>query len=216
MTRVLIADDQTLVREGLVTLLGLLPDIEVVGSAADGEEAVRMVAGENPDIVLMDLRMPRCDGVEATRTIRERHPRTQVIVLTTYADDESILSAIQAGARGYLTKDSGAKQIQEAIATVRAGHALLEPSIQGRLLMALSGQSLADAQVRGRTAGELTPREVEVLRLIAKGHNNQEIARLLFVSEATVKTHINNLFSKIDVRDRAQAVSYAYQHGLAE
>lgn len=216
MTRVLIADDQTLVREGLVTLLGLLPDIEVVGSAADGEEAVRMVAGEDPDIVLMDLRMPRCDGVEATRRIREGHPRTQVIVLTTYADDESILSAIQAGARGYLTKDSGAKQIQEAIATVQAGHALLEPSIQGRLLQALSGKGVADAQVRGRTADELTPREVEVLRLIAKGHNNQEIARLLFVSEATVKTHINNLFSKIDVRDRAQAVSYAYQHGLAE
>jgi DNA-binding NarL/FixJ family response regulator len=216
VTRVLVADDQTLVREGLVMLLGLLPNVEVVGSAADGEEAVRMVAGEDPDIVLMDLRMPRCDGVEATRRIREGHPRTQVIVLTTYADDESILSAIRAGARGYLTKDSGAKQIQEAIATVQAGHALLEPSIQGRLLQALTGEGGAGAQSRGRTPDELTPREVEVLRLIAKGRNNQEIARLLFVSEATVKTHINNLFSKIDVRDRAQAVSYAYQHGLAE
>jgi DNA-binding NarL/FixJ family response regulator len=216
VTTVVIADDQTLVREGLATLLGLLPDVEVVGTAADGEDAVGLVADRDPDIVLMDLRMPRCDGVEATRRIRERHPRTQVVVLTTYADDESILSAIQAGARGYLTKDSGAKEIQQAIETVRAGDALLEPSIQGRLLKALAGRSGETAARDRGGPDELTPREVEVLRLIAKGHNNQEIARLLFVSEATVKTHINNLFSKIDVRDRAQAVTYAYRHGLAD
>jgi DNA-binding NarL/FixJ family response regulator len=216
MTRVLIADDQTLVREGLATLLGMLPEIEVVGTAVDGEEAVRMVAEHHVDIVLMDLRMPRCDGVEATRRIRERHPQTQIIVLTTYADDESILSAVQAGARGYLTKDSGAAQIQEAIATVRAGHALMEPSVQARLLRALAGWPPGHAPPPTRGPDDLTPREVEVLRLIAKGHNNQEIARLLFVSEATVKTHINNLFSKIDVRDRAQAVTYAYRHGLAD
>ena len=214
MTRVLVVDDQTLVREGLVTLLGLLSGIEVVGAAADGEAAVAMVAEHRPDIVLMDLRMPRMDGVEATRQVRSEHPDTQVIVLTTYADDRSILAAIEAGARGYLTKDSGAEEIRRAIETVRQGNALLEPSVQARLLESLArgrqpppGNELPDG---------LTPREAEVLALIAQGLSNQEIATRLFVSEATVKTHINNLFSKIGARDRAQAVTYAYRNGLAQ
>jgi DNA-binding NarL/FixJ family response regulator len=219
VTRVLVADDQTLVREGLTTLLGLLPGIDVVGAAADGEQAVEMAAAQRPDIVLMDLRMPRCDGVEATRRIRESQPETQVIVLTTYEDDRSIMAAIQAGARGYLTKDSGAEEIRRAIETVRAGKALLEPGVQARLLEALvqgggtrpSGQPSPPPEL----PDGLTRREGEVLSLIAQGLSNQEIAGRLFVSEATVKTHINNIFGKTGVRDRAQAVTYAYRHGLA-
>jgi len=217
VTRVLVADDQALVREGLVTLLGLIPGIEVVGAAADGEEAVAMVAERRPDVVLMDLRMPRCDGVEATRRIRAEHPRTQVIALTTYADDRSILSALQAGARGYLTKDSTSQEILKAIEAVVAGEALLEPSVQARLVEALAGGGTA-APAPSETPAlpdGLTRREAEVLGLIAQGLSNQEIASRLFVSEATVKTHINNLFSKIGARDRAQAVAYAYRNGLA-
>lgn len=137
-TRVLVADDQTVVREGIVMLLGLLPGIEVVGAAADGEEAVRLVAQHAPDVVLMDLRMPRCDGVEATRLIRAQHPGTEVVVLTTYADDDSLFAALQAGARGYLTKDAGAEEIARAIADVRAGAAGLSPQVQRRLLERLA------------------------------------------------------------------------------
>ncbi len=220
MTTVVVADDQKVVREGLVMLLGLLPDVEVVGAAADGEAAVRLVSERDPDIVLMDLRMPGVDGVEATRRIQEQHPRTQVIVLTTYDDDRSILSAIQAGARGYLTKDAGAGEIKDAVDAVRRGEALLEPRVQGRLLAALAGAEPRSEGAREPEPGQgqydaLTPREREVLRLIARGLTNQDIAGRLFVSEATVKTHINNLFSKLGVRDRAQAVAYAYRHGLA-
>ncbi|MBO0706971.1 MAG: response regulator transcription factor [Candidatus Dormibacteraeota bacterium] len=221
MTTVVVADDQTVVREGLVTLLGLLPGIQVVGAAADGDAAVRLVAERHPDVVLMDLRMPGVDGVEATRRIHALHPRTQVIVLTTYDDDQSILGAIQAGARGYLTKDAGAREIQDAVETVRRGETLLEPRVQARLLTALAGaappgpEAGAEPDPGKGPFDTLTPREREVLRLIAQGLTNQEIAERLFVSEATVKTHINNLFSKLGVRDRAQAVAYAYRHGLA-
>jgi DNA-binding NarL/FixJ family response regulator len=219
VTTVVVADDQTVVREGLVTLLGLLPGIEVVGSAADGEAAVRLVADRDPDVILMDLRMPVLDGVGATSRIQAEHPRTQVIVLTTYDDDRSILAAVQAGARGYLTKDAGAGEIREAIETVDRGDTLLEPRVQARLLSALSsGRPAApdapEREVAPEPLDRLTPREQEVLRLIAQGLANQEIASRLFVSEATVKTHINNLFSKLGVRDRAQAVAYAYRSGL--
>jgi DNA-binding NarL/FixJ family response regulator len=214
--RVLIADDQALIREGLELLLGLSPGIEVVGSVTDGEEAVRAVERRNPDVVLMDLRMPRCDGVEATRRIAREHPSSRVVVLTTYADDESIFTALEAGAMGYLTKDAGAREIQEAIRTVHAGEALLNPAVQRRLIQHLRGTPPPIAAVPAALPDGLTPREAEVLRLIAQGLSNTEIAHVLVVSEATVKTHINNIFSKAALRDRAQAVVYAMRHGLTE
>ncbi|MDP9844182.1 response regulator [Streptosporangium lutulentum] len=208
--RVVVADDQTVVREGLVLLLGLLPGIEVAGTASDGQEAMRLVASLRPDVVLMDLRMPRMDGVEATRRIRADHPDVQVVVLTTYSDDESVFAALGAGARGYLTKDTDAESLACAITTVVEGQAQFDPGIQRRL---------AEAVTRGRHVpglpDGLTPREGEVLRLIAAGRSNGEIAGELFISEATVKTHVNNLFAKAGLRDRAQAVTYAFRHGLA-
>ncbi|MEU5276450.1 response regulator transcription factor [Streptomyces asoensis] len=211
--RVVVADDQTVVREGIVMLLGLLPGVEVVGAAADGEEAVRLVAELAPDVVLMDLRMPRCDGVEATRRIRTDHPGTQVVVLTTYADDDSLFPALKAGARGYLTKDAGGDEIVRAVHSVLSGDAGLSPSVQRRLLERLSAPEPVPAGPAVVPDG-LTTREAEVLVLIAEGLSNQEIARTLSVSTATVKTHINNLFAKTGLKDRAQAVRYAYAKGL--
>ena len=212
--RVAVADDQTAVREGLATLLDLLPNMSVVGTAADGEEAVALVARERPDVVLMDLRMPRCDGVEATLRIRAEHPATQVVVLTTYADDESILRALRAGARGYLTKDAGRSEIARAIEAAAAGQSVLDPAVHERLL-AVAGDPAAARQESPRPRPDgLTLREVEVLELIAGGLSNAQIAQALFVSEATVKTHVNHIFAKAGVRDRAQAVHYAYQHEI--
>ncbi|MBB4915251.1 response regulator [Streptosporangium saharense] len=220
--RVLVVDDQAVVREGLVLLLGLLPDIEVVGSAPDGREALRLVAELRPDVVLMDLRMPRMDGVEATREIRAAFPATQVVVLTTYSDDESVFAALRAGARGFLTKSADAEEIARAVAAVVNGDAQLDPGVQLRLLSAVvedrrpPGRTRPDVQRQGPLPDGLTPREAEVLRLIARGLSNAEIAAVLFVGEATVKTHINNLFAKAHLRDRVHAVTYAYRVGLAE
>ncbi|QDQ14113.1 response regulator transcription factor [Streptomyces spectabilis] len=211
--RVVVVDDQTVVREGIVMLLGLLPGVEVVGAGGDGEEAVRLVGELSPDVVLMDLRMPRCDGAEATRRIRAEYPGTQVVVLTTYADDESLFPALKAGARGYLTKDAGGEEIVRAIEDVLSGQAGLSPQIQRRLLERLS-EPERPAPVEPPDG--LTLRETEVVGLIAEGLTNQEIARALQVSTATVKTHINNLFAKAGLKDRAQAVRYAYRHGLAQ
>ncbi|MDV7221565.1 response regulator transcription factor [Streptomyces prunicolor] len=212
--RVVVADDQTVVREGIVMLLGLLSGIEVVGAAADGNEAVRLVAELAPDVVLMDLRMPRCDGVEATRRIRAEHPGTQVVVLTTFADDASLFPALRAGARGYLTKDAGGDEIVRAVESVLSGDAGLSPSIQRRLLERLSEPEPQPQSGPAEPPDGLTARETEVLLLIAEGLTNQEIARALHVSTATVKTHINNLFAKTGLKDRAQAVRYAYGKGL--
>ncbi|GAA0272212.1 response regulator transcription factor [Actinomadura nitritigenes] len=214
-TRILVVDDQTVVREGLVLLLELLPGIDVAGSAGDGEQAVAMVAELRPDVVLMDLRMPRVDGVEATRRIKQAHPEVEVVVLTTYADDESIFAALRAGARGYLTKDAGADEIARAVAAVRGGAAQLDPAIQRRLVEAVAADQRPVRTARGELPDGLTRREAEVLALIAQGRSNTEIAGDLFISEATVKTHINNLFAKAGLRDRAQAVTYAFRHGLA-
>ncbi|RSM86589.1 DNA-binding response regulator [Kibdelosporangium aridum] len=210
MTRVIVVDDQTVVREGLVLLLQLLPGIEVVGAAAGGEEALRLVATERPDVVLMDLRMPKMDGVEATKRVRAEHPDTQVVVLTTYSDDESVFAALRAGARGYLTKDARAGEIAEAVAAVQRGEAQFDPAIQRRLAETVTSRAVS---TEGLPDG-LTPREADVLRLIAEGRSNTEIAGQLVITEATVKTHINNLFAKIGVRDRAQAVTYAFRRGL--
>ncbi|MFJ9175733.1 response regulator [Streptomyces sp. NPDC102360] len=213
--RVVVVDDQTVVREGIVMLLGLLPGIEVVGSGGDGDEAVALVAELSPDVVLMDLRMPRCDGAEATRRIRQEYPGTQVVILTTYADDESLFPALRAGARGYLTKDADGDEIVRAVEDVLSGDAGLSPRIQRRLLERLSQPEVTVPDPIEPPDG-LTSREAEVLVLIADGLTNQEIARALHVSTATVKTHINNLFAKTGLKDRAQAVRYAYRHGLAK
>jgi DNA-binding NarL/FixJ family response regulator len=209
--RVLVVDDQTVVREGLVMLLGLSPGIEVVAAAADGDEAIQLARRHRPDVVLMDLRMPRCDGVSATRRILEQSHTVRVIVLTTYADDESVFGALEAGARGYLTKDATAAEIQHAIRTVHAGEALLDPSVQRRLLeRGLAGSTPATPAY----PDGLTQREVDVLREIAAGRSNREIAARLSIGETTVKTHVNNIFSKAGLRDRAQAVVYAVHHHL--
>jgi DNA-binding NarL/FixJ family response regulator len=217
--RVLIADDQKVVREGLVSLIGLLPGVDVVGAAVDGDDAVRLAGELSPDVVLMDLNMPRCNGVQATGRLRESQPGTAVVVLTTYSDDEWVFSALAAGARGFLTKDAGAAEIHRAILDVAAGNAQLDPGVQRRLLDALGrGDRFAVAGpglLAGQPPGELTPREAEVLAQIAAGLSNAEIASALFVSEATVKTHINHIFTKTGLRDRAQLVGYAFRHGLA-
>ncbi len=212
LIRVLLADDQRVVREGLGTLLGLLEGIELVGTAADGEEAVALARRHDPDVVLMDLRMPRCDGIEAIRRLAAHGERPRAIALTTYADDASVLGALRAGARGYLTKDAGAEDIRAAIEAVARGEAALDPSVQHHVVAALAQSS---EPVQAELPDELTPREAEVLGLIAEGLTNAEIAERLVVSAATVKTHVNHIFAKAGVRDRAQAVVYAYSHGLA-
>jgi DNA-binding NarL/FixJ family response regulator len=214
-TRVLIADDQRVVREGLALVLGLLPEVEVVGSASDGDEAVALAAELLPDIVLMDLRMPRCDGVEATRLLRERVPQAKVVVLTTYTDDQSVMDALRAGARGYLTKDAGGAEIRQALRQVADNHAVLDPAVQHHVVDAIAAlaPAQADRSLSSLPAG-LTPREAEVLSLIAAGMSNREIAEHLLVSEGTVKSHVNHLLAKIGARDRAQAVTYAFQRGL--
>lgn len=214
--RVLHADDQRVVREGLGMLLDLLPGVEVVGAATDGEEALALATRLRPDVVLMDLRMPRCDGVEATRLLRERDPEIKVIVLTTYADDRSVIDALRAGARGYLTKDSGAAEIRRALEQVVAGQAVIDPAVQHHLVAAIAAApepAVAEPAVAPLPDG-LTPREAEVLALVAEGLSNTEIADRLVISAATVKTHVNHILTKIGVNARAQAVGYAHRHGL--
>jgi len=212
--RVMVVDDQALVREGLMTLLEAAPDIVPVVAAADGAEAVRQAARHRPDVVLMDLRMPELDGVEATRRIRAAQPDTEIVVLTTHADEASILDALQAGARGYLTKDAGIAEIARAVHAAADHLTLLDPVVHSRLVDAASAAA-RPAPAPASLPDELTPREAEVLALVAQGLSNREIAGTLVVSEATVKTHINHVFAKTGARDRAQAVHYAYTHGLA-
>ncbi|MEU6132136.1 response regulator transcription factor [Saccharopolyspora sp. NPDC047091] len=210
--RVVVADDQTVVREGLVTMLDLVPDIEVLGAAADGAAAIALVQRCAPDVVLMDLHMPGIDGTEATARLRAEHPGVRVVVLTTYADEESILGALRAGALGYLTKDAGRAQITRAVHAAATGQAVLDPDVQARLLAAATPPPQP-----GPVAAPdgLTHREVEILGLIAQGLSNREIGCALFIGMATVKTHINHLLAKTAQRDRAQLVSYAYRHHLA-
>jgi DNA-binding NarL/FixJ family response regulator len=208
--RVVIADDQRIVREGLATIVGHLPGFEVVGLAANGLEAIALVEQHPVDAVLMDLRMPEMDGIEATRIIRAQCPGVQVVVLTTYADDESVLAALSAGAVGYLTKDAGRDDIRRALEAAAAGQSVLDQDVQTRLVQAVQQQpARPDSLPDG-----LTDREGEVLVLIADGLSNTEIATRLFVGEATVKTHINRIFTKTQSRDRTQAAAYAHRHGL--
>jgi DNA-binding NarL/FixJ family response regulator len=217
--RVVLADDQRLVRESLATLLGLLDGIELLATASDGEEALVLTAEHAPDVVLMDLRMPRMDGIEATSRLRESHPEVRVIALTTYADDESVLGALRAGARGYLTKDASSQDIRTAILSVAAGDAALDPAVQCHVVAALAGDGERAVAVSAPRVPELpddlTPREAEVLALIAEGLTNAEIAERLVVSPTTIKSHINHLFAKAGLRDRTQAVNYAYRTGIA-
>ncbi|MGV9381050.1 response regulator [Nonomuraea sp. NPDC003707] len=204
--KVLVVDDQQLMREGLVALLDLVDDVDVVGDAGDGEQALRLVAELRPDVVLMDLRMPVMDGVEATRRIARAHPEVAVVVLTTYDDDRSVDSALLAGACGYLTKDAGRAEIAAALRSAAAGQSTFSGAVSRRLVDALS--RAAPPPVSACPDG-LTVREVEVLRLVARGMSNAEIGSALFIAETTVKTHINNAFAKIGVRNRTEAAAYA-------
>ncbi|MFJ5990379.1 response regulator [Lentzea sp. NPDC092896] len=203
MIRLLIVDDQAAVRDGLAVMLDLDPDITVVGTAANGQDAVAAVGELAPEVVLMDLNMPVMGGAEATSVLRRSHPDLPVVVLTTFDDDESILEALRAGARGYLTKDADRATIIQAVRGAHAGNAILDPSVQLRLL------DLASRRPVEQPGIDLTVREREVLDLIGEGLRNGEIARRLFISEATVKTHINNLFAKADLHSRADAVRLA-------
>ena len=261
--RVLVADDQAIIRDGLATVLSLLPDIEIVGEASDGEEAVRLVGETDPDVVLMDLRMPVLDGAGATARITVEYPRTSILVLTTFADDVSILAALRAGARGYLTKDAGRAEVASAVRAVAQGQTTFGPEVAAKLIGSLTGGSQPGlAATPGESGGSggsgwsggaggsggigesvgsrapggslgsggtqivgwptqphpdsasvalrfpsLTQREADVLALVGRGLNNREIAEQLFVSVATVKTHINAIFAKLGVRDRAQAIA---------
>ncbi len=213
--RVLIADDQRIVREGLAMVLGLLPDVDVVGAASDGIEAVALAEDLHPDVVLMDLRMPRCDGVEATRLLREREPGTKVVVLTTYSDDRSVIDALRAGARGYLTKDAGGAEIRQALQHVLDDHAVIDPAVQHHLIDAIANPPLArNPRSPARLPDELTPREAEVLSLIATGLSNTEIADQLHVSLSTAKTYVARTYEKLGACNRAQALMAAVSQGL--
>ncbi|MFG2115650.1 response regulator [Streptomyces sp. NPDC048718] len=210
--KVVVADDQAAVREPLAAVLGLSGDFEVVAAAADGTEVLAAVAAGPVDVVLMDLRMPVMDGTEATRRLTEEHPEVAVVVLTTFADDDSILAALSAGARGYLTKNAGRQDIARAIRAAAAGQSVLDREVRDRLLATLRTKPPEPARP---LPGDITPREREVLTLIGQGLPNRAIAEKLFISEATVKTHINNLFAKADIKDRADAVRRAIAAGLA-
>lgn len=219
--RIVIADDQASVRQGLVLLLDALPDIDVVGSAPDGEQALALVAEHQPDAILLDLHMPVLDGIGATRRLAAEHPEVAVVVLTTFADDGSVLDALQAGARSYLTKDADRTEIAQALRAAASGLAVLDPQVQARLLAAAAGGRAAGpppevpARPPAAPPDGLTQREAEILALIARGLTNSEIAAQLFLSNHTVKTHISRIFAKTGSRDRAAAIGYANRKGIS-
>ncbi|GHI56336.1 DNA-binding response regulator [Streptomyces rubradiris] len=212
--RVLIADDQQMVRQGFTVLLNAQSDIEVIGQAVDGRDAIARTAELSPDVVLMDIRMPELGGIEATRRITEDHPGVRVLVLTTFDLDEYVYDALRAGASGFLLKDASADQLAEAVRVVAAGDALLAPGITRRLIAEFSRLDGGGRTPLRRRVGELTERETEVLALIAQGLSNAEIAERLVVAEQTVKTHVGRILVKLGLRDRTQAAVYAYESGV--
>jgi DNA-binding NarL/FixJ family response regulator len=219
--RIVIADDQASVREGLVLLLDGLPDIEVVGAAADGQQALDLVAAQQPDAILLDLHMPVLDGIGATRRLAAEHPGVAIVILTTYADDTSVLQALQAGARSYLTKDADRTDIARALQAAAGGLAVLGPQVHAALLAAAAPAMGAAATPSGPEPAAVAPppdgltqREAEILGLIARGLTNPEIAARLFLSNHTIKTHISRIFAKTGSRDRAAAIGYAHRHDI--
>jgi DNA-binding NarL/FixJ family response regulator len=212
MIRVLIADDQALVRTGFRVILNAEPDLEVVGEAADGRETIEAARMQRPDVVLMDIRMPNLDGIEATRRLAAAAHTPRVLILTTFDLDQYVYEALRAGASGFLLKDASAEELLQAVRVVAAGEALLSPSITRRLIADYARRP--PPSERPAALDELTPRELEVLRLIARGLPNRGIARKLVLGDATVKTHVARIFAKLDLHDRAQAVVLAYETGL--
>jgi DNA-binding NarL/FixJ family response regulator len=215
--RIIIADDQASVREGLVLLLGGLPGIEVVGAAADGEQALRLVAEQKPDAILLDLHMPVLDGIGATRRLTAEHPGVAIVVLTTFADDTSVLDALHAGARSYLTKDADRTDIARALHAAAGGLTVIDPRAHATLLAATAAPAKTaptGAAPAAPPPDGLTQREAEILALIARGLTNPEIAAQLFLSNHTIKTHISRIFAKTGSRDRAAAIGYAHRHNI--
>ncbi|MEH1939195.1 MAG: response regulator transcription factor [Nostoc sp.] len=209
MIKVLLVDDQGLIRQGLRALLELEPDLEIVGEAENGEQAINLVAEFQPDVVLLDIRMPIMDGVAATREIQKRFPKTKILVLTTFDDDEYVSAALQNGAMGYLLKDTPSEELAVAIRAVHKGYTQLGPGIVKKLLTQFSNGTPTQSSAVPSSLGELTPREKEVLRLIATGASNREIAQKLYISEGTVKNHVTNILNRLNLRDRTQAAIWA-------
>jgi DNA-binding NarL/FixJ family response regulator len=212
--RIVIADDQASVREGLVLLLGGLPGIEVVGAAADGAQALALVTEHKPDAILLDLHMPVLDGIGATRRLVAEHPEVAIVVLTTFADDSTVLDALHAGARSYLTKDADHTEIAKALQAAAGGLTVFDPRVHATLLAATAAASAKPEPGTAPPPDGLTDREAEILGLIARGMTNPEIAAQLFLSSHTIKTHISRIFAKTGSRDRAAAIGYAHLHNI--
>lgn len=210
--KIIVCDDQAIVRDGLKMMLGLEADINVIATAQDGAEAVDLVAEHNPDLVLMDLKMPIMNGIEATRRIRQQHPELPVLVLTTYDADEWVFDALRAGAVGYLLKDTPREQLVAAVRGSAEGKSYVDPNVAGKLIGHLSGVS--EAPTSSAIATQLTERELAVLRLLAEGQTNHDIAQSLFLSEGTVRNYVSQIFAKLEVADRTQAAVIAWRHGL--
>lgn len=212
MIKVLIVDDQALARDGLALIVGAADDVEVVGTAEDGAQALDQIEDHTPDLVLMDLKMPTMNGVQATRRIRERFPDVRVLVLTTYDADDWVLDAIRAGARGYLLKDSPRDTITDAIQRVMAGETIMSPTIASKLYQFVQQGTPTDSTL----AEQLNPREREILSHLANGRSNAEIAERIHLAEGTVRNYVSSIFSKLDVTDRTQAAAVAWRHGLVD
>jgi len=214
--RIVVADDQASVRQGLVVLLGTLPEIEVVASAANGEEAIQLVAEKSPHAILLDLHMPVLDGIEATRRLTEQHPDVAVVVLTTYVDDSSVVAALAAGARSYLTKDADCADIVQALRSAATGLSVIDPAVRAALLSAATSrpEKPGKQKLPEKLPDRLTLREAEILSLMARGMTNPDIAAELYISAQTIKSHINRIFAKTGSANRTAAIRYARDHHL--